>query len=161
MKKIKLTQGKFALVDDIDFAYLNQWKWTLTSNNGNKLYAARYIRNPKRTVLMHRIILSCKLCGSKFKQTDHVNGNGLDNRRRNLRPATVSENQSNRGCPSHNKSQYKGVCWNSRDKRWLAYIVILGKHKYLGQFKTKIQAAQAYNKAAKKYFGKFARLNKI
>ena len=157
MKKIKLSQGKIALVSDVDYVYLNQWKWHYC--NG---YAFRNInyKNRRKTLRMHRVILE-RMGFTNFKDTDHVNGNGIDNRRSKLRPATRLQNQWNKAVSIHNTSGYKGVYWYRITNKWKAQIGVQGKRKHLGYFKTRVKAAEAYNKAAKKYFGKFARLNQI
>lgn len=96
---------------------------------------------------------------------DHINGDGLDNRKQNLRICTKSENACNRGIDRDNTSGYKGVCYISnktkRVKRWIAQIAINKKHICIGYFHTKEEAAIAYNEAATKYHGEFAKLNII
>ena len=151
MKRIKLTQDKIALVSDIDYTYLNQWKWCYHQG-----YA---VRNSKHTtILMHRLILERQ--GFKnFKQGDHINRRRLDNRRTNLRIATISQNAHNQKRPKNNTSGYKGVSWNTKDKIWRAQIGINGKVIYLGSYHSKLKAAKIYNIAAKKYHKKYARLN--
>ena len=106
---------------------------------------------------MHREILKCP----KGLFIDHINRNGLDNRKNNLRVCSKSQNMMNTLIPKNNTSGYKGVSWSKRDKKWMAYIKIKNKFNNLGYFNIKEQAALAYNDAAKKYHGEFARLNKI
>ena len=150
MKKIKLTQGKHALVDDEDYLFISQWKWFF-----NKGYAFRSTKNPAKTIPMHRAIL-CPPIGTFC---DHINGNGLDNRRKNLRVCSNSENQMNRRIPSNNKSGYKGVFWHGKDKIWISVLKINKKAVYLDRCTRKIDAAKSYDVGALKYFGEFARLN--
>lgn len=157
MKKIKLTQGKYALVSDIDYKYLNQWKWRYHKSKLNG-YAKR--TTPQQSFYMHRVILE-RMGFHIFKETDHRDGNGLNNQRRNLRPSTRSQNCHNLRGHRDNPSGYKGVCWFPRDRKWQVRIYISGHHVHLGYFNNKIDAARVYNKAAKKYFGEFAYLNKI
>lgn len=153
MKRIPLTQGKFALVDDEDFAELSKVKWCFS-----KGYAVRSVRLEKRgTILMHREILSAK----KGQECDHINMNGLDNRRANLRVCTRAENARNRPKDRDNTTGFKGVALEKRTGKYVAQIHILGKHYHFGTFKSAKEAALAYNEAAPKYFGEFAQLNPV
>jgi len=91
---------------------------------------------------------------------DHINGNGLDNRKANLRQSTYAQNSWNRGkARVKSSSKYKGVCQHKKDRKWQAQISAVGKRIYLGRFKNQKEAAKAYDKAAKKYHGEFANLN--
>jgi len=162
MKYIKLTQGKYAIVDDEDFEYLNQFKW-YASKNRNTFYAKRNIylgggsQNPKSTYeVMHRVILNIS---SKQKQVDHRNHNGLDNRRQNIRICTASENGQNRKSYKNTSSKYKGVSWHKKTKKWVAHITVNKKLLSLGYFKDEHNAARAYNNAAISHFGEYAYLN--
>lgn len=160
MKKISLTRGKFTLVDNSDYESLNQYNWYCKSLG----YAARNSRRNKfgkqREILMHRVILGLE---KSKKECDHINGNRLDNRRTNLRICTPSQNQANVGLSKSNSSGFRGVGWDPIKfvKKWRALIVVKGKHKFIGNFLLKEEAAHAYNEAAVKYFGVFAKLNKI
>lgn len=102
---------------------------------------------------MHREIMRAP----KGTQVDHEDGDGLNNRRRNLRFSTFSQNNHNRGPYKRNTSGFKGVSWSSSKKRWEAHIQVAGKHLHLGRFRNKLDAAKAYEVAAKKYLGEFAR----
>ena len=153
MKRIKLTQGKFAMVDDADFEWLNQWKWH-TAKGCNTYYARRAGPRPKqKPVFMHREIIS----PSKHLETDHRNGNGLDNRRENIRACTLTENRRNSVAYANNRSGFKGV--SSFTGKWVAQISYNNKTIYLGRFVSKVAAARAYDEGAKKYYGEFAKLN--
>lgn len=157
MKEILLTQGKVALVDDEDFEYFNQWKWS-ASKQGNTYYALRKVtvsKNKELTTIMHRVITQA-LHGINI---DHINGNGLDNQRKNLRFATKAQNAMNKNKQCNNVSGYKGVSWAKRQKKWRACIMVIGRNVHLGYFTIKETAALAYDKAAEKYYGEFARLN--
>ncbi len=157
MKKIPLTQGEFALVDDEDFDWLNQWKWLLLTNGKNNLYAATWIGG--KCVLMHRLILGLKK--ENKLQVDHINNNGLDNQKRNLRICTNQQNSWNQKKRKNKTSKYKGVSWSKLHKKWKVEIMINSKEKFLGLFSDPCKAAKAYNEAAKNLFGKFARLNNV
>lgn len=161
MKKIKLTQGKFALVSNVDFAYLNQWKW-YAKKRQKTFYAVRNIESwpNQKHIRMHRVILQ-RMGYKKFSETDHKDGNGLNNQRSNLRFATTRQNQCNKRKRKDNTSGYVGVYWDKRSEKWGSQITVNHQHIHLGYFTSKQQAADVYNKAAKKYFGNFARLNKI
>ncbi|GAJ01158.1 unnamed protein product [marine sediment metagenome] len=157
-KVIALTQGKVALVDDADFEWLNQWKWYAFKDP--RVYYARrnsYENGKVCTIQMHRAILNPPL-GS---DSDHINGNGLDNRRTNLRVCTHAENCQNRRKPTGCSSRYKGVSWRKRTRKWRAYIWINGRQKQLGCFDEEEEAARAYNKEALEQFREFAQLNVI
>ena len=161
-KQIKLTQGRFATVDDEDFEYLNQWKWYLMINKQRgKYYVQARVKNENgffETILMHRLILS--ISDPKIF-VDHKFGDGLDNRKENLRICTNAENLRNKNIQKNNISGYKGVSWNARAKKYQAQIQIDRKIKYLGLFTCPIEGAKAYNEAALIHHGKFARLNQI
>ncbi len=107
---------------------------------------------------MHRTILGVK----KGVEVDHRDGNGLNNQRRNLRRASKSQNQAAyRGACKNKSSRFRGVRWASRYNNWTARITVNGREMHLGCFGVEVSAAAAYNRAAKKYFGRFASLNEI
>ena len=156
-KKIPLSQGMFAIVDDADFEWLNQHKWHVTIR-GTRSYATRHItRNGRRTkIYMHCAILS----PPSGKDTDHVNGDGLDNRRRNLRTCTRSQNHMNSAKRDGCSSIYKGVNWDRRRCKWQVQVGTRNAHRrHLGYFDDEQEAAIAYNVGASKLFGEFAKLN--
>jgi hypothetical protein len=109
---------------------------------------------------MHRVILE-RMGFKYFEDSDHINRDGVNNCRCNLRPATRYQNNCNRGKQSNNTSGYVGVFWDKRNEKWGARIRVNGKLKYPGYFDDKKEAALAYNKAAKKYHGEFSVLNKV
>jgi hypothetical protein len=152
MKKIPLSQGKFAIVDDEDCEFLNQWKWYYHQG-----YAVRHVSYGP-TILMHRVILE-RMGFKDFEDSDHINRNGIDNRRSNLRPSTHRQNLCNFGRRSNNTSGYIGVHWRKDCRKWRARINIDGKQMCLGFFTDIEDAVQARDKAAKKHHGEFAVLN--
>ena len=155
MKKIKLTQNKYALVDDNDFEELNKFKWHALKDE-NTFYTGRKIwdKNTKKQkmITMHRVIMKTP----KGKETDHIDRNALNNQRSNLRIVTHSQNQMNKGMGKNNTSGFKGVSWDKNSKKWQANIKENNKRLYLGLFETKEEAYKAYVEACKKYHRDFA-----
>ncbi len=153
-REILLTKGMVTIVDAADYEWLSSFNW-----QANKAYLGFYamrkvwVGKTSTNVLMHRFIMGAE----SGQEIDHVNGNRLDNRRSNLRFATREQNARNRKTPSNNKSGYKGVRLERR--KWRARIQFDGKQISLGNFETPEEAAYAYNEAAKRYYGEFARLN--
>ncbi len=157
---IPLTRGEYAIVDTEDYAYLMQWKWCAQPSK-TTWYAMRWAPHPSgekgkgATIFMHRVIT-----GATGKwQTDHVNHNGLDNRRCNLRRCSRSENNQNRLPLANCSSPYKGVTWSKDKGEWQAQITLNSKTRYLGHFPVETDAAYAYDEKAKELFGDFAYLN--
>ncbi len=150
MATIKLTQGYSAIIDDSDLPLISRYSWHAVKSRG-RVYAAYSVRLPhSRAILMHKLLLTAE-------RVDHIDGNGLNNRRDNLRPATHSENMQNRKKTKFNTSGFKGV-W-SDGKGWQARIGVNGKRLYLGWLQTAEEAARAYDKAAEQHHGAFAVLN--
>ncbi len=151
---LNLPTGHTVIIDKDDVEKINQYKWHLVGYK-DKQYAQSTIKDPVN-VLMHRFIL----CPPLGFDIDHINGNGLDNRKSNLRICTRSQNLQNQIRKSSNKtSQYKGVHFNKMKNKWIATIKKDGIATYLGSFTSEIKAATAYDKAANGLFGEFARLN--
>lgn len=153
VKAIKLTRAKVAIVDDEDFPVVSRFRW-FAHFNGRKWYAMR--ETAGQVIRMHRLILGAD-CDGKF--VDHRNGDGLDNRRSNLRAATKSQNAVNRGARSNSKHGLVGISFDKRRKKWEAAVSPSGKKIHLGRFATKEEAARAYDSAALHHYGEFARLN--
>lgn len=162
MKKIILTQGKYALVDDEDFDNLMQWKWQFShgyAKRSKHLYNIKATKEKKRTtkkttIYLHRIIMG------SGENIDHINGDKLDCRKSNLRYCNQTGNSRNKKGTTRKTSEYKGVCWAKREKTWKAQIGLPGaRNKFLGHWKEEKMAALAYNVAAYKLFGEFAKLN--
>lgn len=156
MKNIPLTQGKYAIVDDEDYLYLSQFNWCYSQGRAGRM--GRNKSGKRKLLLMHRVIMNTPT----GLETDHINGDSLDNRRCNLRICTKSQNNMNRR-PNKGKmsSQYKGVCWRNHAKKWKAYIKLKGKQIHLGYYASEHKAARVYNEAANVLFGEFARLNTL
>jgi hypothetical protein len=146
-----------AIVDESNYENLARYKWY--AHPGPRTFYARTNipagDGSYRGVFMHRMIVDIP----EGYQTDHINGNGLDNRSVNLRACSRSENLRNRREYRGGTSTFKGVYWDKRDKKWVARIKKDGERYLLGRFCDEIQAARAYNAAAKKYHGEFARVN--
>lgn len=159
-RRIPLTQGKFATVDMIDYEWLMQWQWYAERDRSGyreRWYARRSEHYKGRCVgiRMHREIAS--MAGLPFARIyDHRNGNGLDNRRENIRPATHRQNTANSRYQTPSQSHQKGVRWREMQGKWEARIVFNRRYHYLGLFEFKQEAAKAYMVAAKRLFGEFA-----
>ncbi len=150
MKYIELTKCEFALVDDEDYETLSQHRWYAQSVKDG-FYAAR--RSNGRILLLHRVLMG----EPEGKVVDHINGNTLDNRKENLRVCSHSQNIMNKAKGKiKTSSQYKGVSWAPRERKWRANIMINRKAKSLGYFNTEIEAAEAYKAGAEFHFGQYA-----
>jgi hypothetical protein len=148
MAEIPLTRGMVAIVDEEDFAWLSQWKWHALAEG----YAARHRMGA--TILMHRVVADAV----PGFNVDHINGNPADNRRRNLRLCTQAENVRNTRRRADNTTGFKGVSLHDSGL-YRARLHSEGRGKLVGYFKTPEEAARAYDIAAAKLYGDFARLN--
>ena len=164
MKYIPLTRGDIAIVDDKDYPRLapHSWHRTLTGYARRSRTNAAVADGKKRFESMHYEVLGISPVSGL--EVDHINGNKLDNRKKNLRVCSHSENIMNRpklNCRLGSSSVFKGVTRSSAwvSGRWVAQIRSGGKTLYLGAFADEIDAARAYDVAARKHHGKFARLN--
>ncbi|MFC1636074.1 HNH endonuclease [Planctomycetota bacterium] len=157
-RRIKLTRGKFALVDPDDFERLNQHKWYCTKSG----YAKRAVKNksgkgPKQvTICMHNLI--CPVPEGML--VDHKNRNRLDNRKANLRPATEKQNIWNRKIPRKmGITRFTVIYWDKKVKKWRVTLKVGKQHRGFGVYTDEIEAAKVYDKVAKEYRGEFAVLN--
>jgi len=152
--------GRVALVDDADYDLVMQYRWNVLEGAPQPgrhpigPYAMTGWREGgrDRTLLMHTLITG-------WPMTDHEGHNGLNNQRSNLRPATPSQNQQNKRARISGSSRYKGLCWLPKKRKWLVTIVLNGRCRRLGEFVSELEAAYAYDQAARELFGEFAYTN--
>lgn len=162
-RKIPLSQGYVAIVDDIDYERVSQFKWTVMLAYGDSKNRTPYAYRPDRSsgkqvnILLHRFILDAP----KGVKVDHKDLDGLNCTRENIRLATTSQNQHNRDKQANNTSGYKGVSVVKTTGRFRAHIRVNDTFKHLGTFPTAKEAAGCYNAAAIEHHGEFARLNAI
>ncbi len=152
-RRIKLTWGKWAIVDAADYERLRSYKW-LAVEMGRCWYG-RTLKRDGRPLAMHRLIMDAP----KGLMVDHIDHNGLNNRKSNLRLCTRKQNRRNRRPNLGGSSKYKGVCWCKSSKKFRAAISHNKKRIYLGYFHDEVEAAKAYDEKARELFGEFAYLN--
>jgi hypothetical protein len=151
-RRIPLTRGKFAIVDWGDYYRLSQFRWHAVFNS-KTFYAARIERG--KTIKMHREIMGAP----KDLVVDHVDRDGLNNRRGNLRLCSAAENGRNTGSSARGTSKYKGVHWHKGARKWAAAIQYNKKVYHIGYFGDEVEAAEAYDKKAREFFGEYGYLN--
>jgi len=159
MKLIKLTQNKWAAVDDEDYLLVSRYRW-YAHREGNCWYARAQLPRKggkQKTMSMHRFLLG--LQRGDGKQADHISHRTLDNQRSNLRIVTNQQNQFNQLPQKNTTSLYKGVTFHKIRRKWEARIILSGKAINLGGYDKEIDAAHAYDTKAKDIFGEHARLN--
>lgn len=149
-------KGYEVLIDDEDYHLIKLGSWKINKKKSGACYVAlNYsLNNITKIKQLHREVLGIN---NPKIQVDHINCNGLDNRKSNLRIVTNEQNSYNRGMTSNNKSGYKGVCWHKGMKKWVAQITYKKEKMYLGAFICPTSAWLAYVRAAIKYHGEFAR----
>jgi hypothetical protein len=152
---IPLTQNQNAIVDAADFEWLSQWNWVANWNPLAQCFYAMRTAPNHLFIAMHRQILGC----TKSEEADHRNHNTLDNRRKNIRKCSPSQNQANRRIQRNNTSGFCGVSWNKRNSKWRVRVVVNRKEIHVGTFNSAEEGGHAYDIAATKYFGPFAHLN--
>jgi hypothetical protein len=157
-RTIPLTKGLFAIVDPDDYHRLVNFNWH-ARKSAYTHYAVRYLSGGKgktKIEYMHHVIIDIP----EGLFCDHINHNGLDNRKANLRPATLAQNiRHRRKFKSPSRSKYKGLTWRKKEKAWHVRIYTNGKRIFIGSFKDEFAAAHAYDRAAKQFYGQFAELN--
>lgn len=149
---IPLTRGKFAVVDAQDYPEISKFIWC--ADEGRRTYYATRRQNGK-IIKMHRQLIKAP----EGLVVDHIDHDGCNNRRSNLRLATLTENSQNKRGWAKTTSRYKGVYWRKNRKKWAAAIVANKERHHLGCFKNEVEAAKAYDEAAKKLHREFAALN--
>lgn len=154
MRALALPNNHLTLLDDVDFDSLSKFKWHAYCDHSGKWYVRSNRRSGKRThvILMHRAILDAP----KGMEVDHIDGNGLNNQRDNLRLATSSQNKFNRRLDQRNKSGHKGVV--RRGQKWAVYIGLNNKQIYLGRFAKIEDAIRVRLEATAHLHGEFGRL---
>jgi len=160
MRFIPLSRGKYTIIDDADFEVVNQFKWSYDHHERCDGYAIRVIKSagqPQRSLYLHRFLLGAR----PGQVVDHINYNGLDNRRSNIRLCMQAQNIHHSRMRSTNTSGYRGVYWNKKSKKWLAQIRVGPgkKRRFLGLFTDAVEAAKAYDAVAREEHGEFAMLN--
>ena len=161
MKAIELTRGKVALVDDEDYEVLSQYHWQAYRNKAGNWYAKRGINPSKKgsvekytLVYMHQQILD------HYDGVDHLNGDGLNNQRSNLRKADQSINNQNKKKKPGTTSAYLGVSWHKQGKKWKAQVKIpKGKVTHLGLFAEEVEAARTYDQAVRALYPGYVKTN--
>lgn len=154
---VPLTKGFEAVIDVDDVPLVSMFNWHARVKPGASSYAAFRIVRPdgvRADILMHRLIAQTP----DHLDTDHRDGNGLNNRRSNLRNATKSQNMHNARQRVDNSSGYKGVCWHKKKSKWVARIRLNGRQHHLGYFSTPQDAHEAYRQASDRMHGEFSRL---
>jgi len=158
VKELILSKGRVAIVDDEDFEALNQYKWSYMLTQSGLEYAIRRTRKHEtekpQARLLHRQIMNTP----RHLLTDHINGNGLDNRRENLRICTPSQNNINKR-KKGTTSTYKGVYFDKARGKFRSHIIVEGKSIFLGRYETELESALAYDRASVKYHGEYANNN--
>jgi hypothetical protein len=162
LNTIPLSRGLNTLVDYEDWVELSQLRWHAWKSRYESFYGQRYLpkeNGVQKAQWLHRAILSRKLGDELTSLVDHKNGDSLDNRRTNLRPASGTGNQANRRKSENCLSNFKGVTWSKEKTKWMAQCGSRGTKRFLGYFADEIEAARAYDFAARERFGEFAKTN--
>ncbi len=153
-----MTQPKYSKVNPADYKRLRKYEW-FAQKGSRSFYTVRKVKRRKRKratiIFLHKEIIDVP----DGMVADHINHDSMDNRSANLRPATHSQNACHTKKYGVSCSKYKGLFWKKDSHKWVARIMFEGKRIYLGCFENEIEAAKAYDAAAKKYHKEFAVLN--
>ena len=152
MKYIKLTKNKQAIIDNEDYKRVSRYKWTY--HDMGYAYRQTWKDGHYTAILLHRFVMKV----DSKQHIDHINHDGLDNRKSNLRIATQGQNLQNTSIRSDNTTGYKGVWFNKARNIFQAYIQLNHKHRYLGRANTAQEAYELYKEGAKELFGEFANI---
>ncbi len=152
--EVMSTKGESIQIDEEDFPKVSARRWYVVQPDGKKSYAMSRGRDGK-TVYLHRLVMDV----GPGEEIDHKNGDGLDNRKHNLRIATRQQNCANTPPQPSNTSGFKGVYWRKERRSWVALIQVNRRQRYIGSFRSKEDAARAYDRVAHDVFGEFAYLN--
>jgi len=155
MIEISLTKGKFAFIDDEDWDLVKNYKWYY-NNNGYAETSIKQENGKHKTTGMHRLIINNN---NPKIHIDHINHNGCDNEKYNLRLCTHQQNHMNQSSNKNSTSKYMGVNWEKSRKKWKSQIGFNNKRIFVGYFINEEDAARAYDNKAKELFGEFANLN--
>lgn len=161
--RIPLTKGYVAVVDDEDYEEVARRSWRVFVSTSGVAYATRaadrseLVLGAPTTISMHRQVLG--VIFDRLQQVDHRNRNGIDNRKKNLRLCSASQNQANRPKSAGTTSKYKGVSFFKNNGKWTAIVGCCGRSRHLGYYVNEEDAARAYDRAALEEFGEFAWLN--
>jgi HNH endonuclease len=157
VKEILLRRGFVVLIDDDDYLWASQFKWCVYGRHAYVHRALKRVNGKQMREHLHRAILGLKHGDSKY--VDHIDGNGLNNQKSNLRLCTMAENIRNQKLHRNNSTGFKGVSWNKQKKKFKAYIKRNYKNIHLGYYRTASEAGRAYDKASQSLHGDFARPN--
>lgn len=148
--KIPLSRGEFALIDKDDYNIIKQYNWNcwFSPKTPGLKYAFSSVKAKHR---MHRLITNCP----PDKEVDHIDNNGLNNRKSNLRICDRTHNMFHVGPTKRNTSGYKGVSWSKKHRKWVTHIRVNKRSTYLGAFDDIVEASEAYNNKAKEFQGEF------
>lgn len=157
MKELQLYTGEITLIDDEDYEWLSTYKLFISNKRYNYVSLSIKTNGKWGRKDIHQLIMKTP----KGMYTDHIDGNGLNNQKKNLRIVTNSQNCMNRISQKKTSSIYKGVSWHKKNNKWLSNICINKKRISIGYFDNEKDAAKAYNEKAKELFGKYVKLNEV